>query len=143
MIDQVGSQIGSGHQGRRWLVCLSSLPAARSGKCINPDAQRAALATFPTADHMQTVPADVQGAPRSGSGLPGATLRSGFIRRGSSSFEVSLLQSTRRAANFQENFRRQGIRKLRTISWNCLSSLVRDDCLSLHSFKKLLKTALF
>ena len=29
------------------------------------------------------------------------------------------------------------------ISWNCLSSLVRDDCLSLHSFKKLLKTALF
>ena len=25
----------------------------------------------------------------------------------------------------------------------CLSSLVRDDCLSLHSFKKLLKTALF
>ena len=29
------------------------------------------------------------------------------------------------------------------ISWNSLSSLVRDDCLSLHSFKKLLKTALF
>ena len=29
------------------------------------------------------------------------------------------------------------------ISWNCLSSLVRDDCLSLHFFKKLLKTALF
>ena len=29
------------------------------------------------------------------------------------------------------------------ISWNCLSSLVRDDCLSLHSFKKLLKTAQF
>ena len=29
------------------------------------------------------------------------------------------------------------------ISWKCLSSLVRDDCLSLHSFKKLLKTALF
>ena len=44
------------------LVCSSSPPAARSGKCINPDAQRslhrAALAMFPTADHIQTVPAD-------------------------------------------------------------------------------------
>ena len=82
--------------------------------CINSDVQRAALATIPTADHIQTVPADVQGAPRSGSGLPGATLHSCFIRRGSSSSEVSLLRSTHRAANFQENFWRQGIRKLRT-----------------------------
>ena len=95
------------------LVCSSSPPAARSCKCINPDAQRAALATFPTADHIQTVPVDVQSASRSGSGLPGATLRSGLIRRGPSSSEVSFLWSTRRAANIQENIRRQGIRKLR------------------------------
>ena len=72
------------------------------------------LATFPTADHIQTVPAHVHSAPRSGSGLPGATLRSGFNRRGSSSSEVSLLRSTRRATNIQENFWRQGIHKLRT-----------------------------
>ena len=69
---------------------------------------------FQKADHIQTVPADVQIAPRSGSGLPGATLHSGFIRRRSSSSEASFLRSTRRAANFQENIWRQGIRKLRT-----------------------------
>ena len=68
---------------------------------------------FPTADHIQTVPVDVQSAPRSGSGLPGATLCLGFIRRGSSSSEVSFHRSTRRAANIQENIWRQGIRKLR------------------------------
>ena len=96
------------------LVCSSSPPAARSGECINPDAQRTALATFSTADHIQTVPADVQRAPRSGSSLPGETLRSGFIRRGSSSSEVSFIRSARRAAILQENVGRQGIRKLRT-----------------------------
>ena len=53
-------------------------------------------------------------ASRSGSGLPGATLRSGLIRRGPSSSEVSFLRSARRAANIQENIRRQGICKLRT-----------------------------
>ena len=44
---------------------------------------------------------------------------------------------------FKKTFGDRAFASSGPISWNCLSSLVRDDCLSLHSFKKLLKTALF
>ena len=83
------------------LVRSFSPPAAQSWRCISRDAQRDALATFPSADHIQNVPADVQSAWRLSSGLPLAMLRSCFIWRRSRSSEVSFLRSTRRAANIR------------------------------------------
>ena len=119
------------------LVCSSS-PAARSWKRINPDAQRAALATFPTADHIQTVPADVQAPVYLVGRCVRVSSNAGRARLRSASSDQLVVPQTSKKTFDDKAFSSTG-----PISWNCLSSLVRDDCLSLHSFKKLLKTALF
>ena len=129
------------------LVCSSSPPAARSGKCINPDAQRslhrAALAMFPTADHIQTVPADFQSAPRwSGSAVylvrrcVRVSSDAGRARLRSASTGQLVVPRTSKKIFGDWAFASSG-----PISWNCLSSLVRDDCLHAPLFQETLETA--